>query len=206
MLLRCLWVCCLRLEIYWQLGLDVFDIVQGDRILVRTLFLTAALAYPITSGWLVLKIWKPGRLKHVRWVFEINSMSILLFCTVASSSFMCLIRPFQFQVRMRRDINVVRLVDNFGFNKGWEDCSEEGNERIYNWFKFIKKCKEWYSFIVFRRTIWVERLVTLSYISMRTWVFGVFHGMLLMIVFRINIWLWRHRLLMYFTYDVICMA
>lgn len=42
----------------------------------------------------------------VRCVSEISATSILLFCRVASSSFLQLIRPSEFQVRMRIELDV----------------------------------------------------------------------------------------------------
>lgn len=46
----------------------------------------------------------------VRCVSEISAISILLFWRVASSSFLWLIRPLEFQVKMRRELDVKLLV------------------------------------------------------------------------------------------------
>lgn len=53
----------------------------------------------------------------MKWDSEISAMSILLFCNVASSSFLCLVSPFEFHVRMSKDFEVERLVDIFSFNE-----------------------------------------------------------------------------------------
>lgn len=47
-----------------------------------------------------------------------SAMSILLFYSVANSSFICLIMPFELQIRMKRDFDIATLVGIFGFNKG----------------------------------------------------------------------------------------
>lgn len=45
----------------------------------------------------------------VKCVSEISATSILLFCNVANNSFLCLLSPFAFQVRMRRELEVYEL-------------------------------------------------------------------------------------------------
>lgn len=53
----------------------------------------------------------------MKWVSEISAMLILLFCSIASNSFLCLVSPFEFHVRMRRDFEVEGLVNIFSFNE-----------------------------------------------------------------------------------------
>jgi hypothetical protein len=45
----------------------------------------------------------------VKWVSEISATSILLSCSVASNSFLCLLSPFAFHVSMRRELEVYEL-------------------------------------------------------------------------------------------------
>ena len=64
----------------------------------------------------------------VRCVSEMSAISILLFCKVASSSFLRLIRSLEFQVRIRRELDVKLLVCIFCVYVIYEDCEDLGEE------------------------------------------------------------------------------
>lgn len=168
--------------------------------------MTAAPAWAVPSGWLVLSIWKPGKLKCEEWVkcvYEISAMSILLFWRVAKSSFLCFIRPFEFQVSMRSEFDVMLLIDIICFYETWEDSGKERYERVNNWFEFINKFEKWNFIVVSRRSFKIRRLVTLSYISIRTWSSRIPIGWMLLVEFWVSWevgWWW---LLRWFIWDVV---
>lgn len=104
----------------------------GGRIII---IMMAAPAWAVPSGWLVFRILKPGRLMFDEWVkcvSEIRAIYILLFCRMASNSFLRFIRPFEFYVRMRMDFEVILLVGIFIRDEAWNKSDEKRDERVYD--------------------------------------------------------------------------
>lgn len=102
----------------------------------------AAPACAVLSGWLVLNTSKSGKWKRVelvKWISNMRAMSIILFCNVAKNSFLCFVRPFAFQLRMRREWDVSLLFNIVSVDNTWENSGEERDKRVYDRFKFIKE-------------------------------------------------------------------
>lgn len=129
-------------------------------------------AWAVLSGWFVLIISKPCRficVRLVRCLSDISAMSILLSYKEASNSFLRWIKPFEIQIRLRREFNVKLFIAIFYIYIIYEVCEDLGNEDllwIYNRFKFVEKFSKWYFVII----SWVGETigkVTISWICIR---------------------------------------
>jgi len=88
----------------------------------------------ISAIW-ISAILKPGRLSCdvcVKCVSDTKAISILLFCRMASNSSLWFVRPFDFQVRMRVDFEIILLVSIFIRNDTLSKSSETRNKRVYD--------------------------------------------------------------------------